>query len=330
MDPLTKTEVEEEEKSKLDTFLYDNLPGAMEMLKSTLPNKDIIYYPYNISSHNTNILKAFDFISQKTINEAEDFISIDNSIKTNISNQNKSKKNQKKSYNTKSNNKNINIKNNYLINQQPKFKISQTINPDSSWKIISDYNKLTLEKLIINTEIKVEEKLLLGNIYNIIEDINNRINPYNPVNLNKYEDYKFFGNITTLEDEKIKSGTDFANVFVTDKILSVVFTCIYNSHPWHLKITKLGDNIFIDKMEGSEIDLVTVNESDNTPSDENDRDINGYKSLAIEATLINEFIKEQVIDLKSEKMETDGKNPFYEDGEDESKLEHLGYRYGWK
>ena len=47
-------------------------------------------------------------------------------------------------------------------------------------------------------------------------------------------------------------------------------TCLYSSHPWHLKITKLGDNLYIDKMENSEIDLMRVNEIDNTPIDEDD------------------------------------------------------------
>ena len=45
--------------------------------------------------------------------------------------------------------------------------------------------------------------------------------------------------------------------------------------------TKLGANLYIDKMENSEIDLMRVNESDNTPNDEDDRNINIYKSLAI-------------------------------------------------
>ena len=69
-------------------------------------------------------------------------------------------------------------------------------------------------------------------------------------------------------------------------------TCIYNSHPWHLRFRKMGDKIFIEKMANSEIDKVTVNESDNTSTIYDDKNINSYKNLNIEATLINEFIKE--------------------------------------
>ena len=129
------------------------------------------------------------------------------------------------------------------------------------------------------------------------------------------------------EDEIIKTGSNKGNIFITDKILSVIMTCVYSSHPWHLKITKLGDNIYIDKMDNSEIDLVTVNESDNTPYDDDDRNINSYRSLAIEATLINEFIKEQMLDFESEKFEDDGPNPFVDENYKNDNIEHLGYRY---
>ena len=59
----------EEDKIEEDTFLIDNLPGAKDMLSFTLPNKDILYYPF--SSNACQNLKAFDFISQKNVNEPD-------------------------------------------------------------------------------------------------------------------------------------------------------------------------------------------------------------------------------------------------------------------
>ena len=91
--------------------------------------------------------------------------------------------------------------------------------------------------------------------------------------------------------------------------------------------TKLGANLYIDKMENSEIDLMRVNESDNTPNDEDDRNINIYKSLAIEATLINEFLKEQMLDFNSEKFESEGPYPFIDETIKKEDIERLGYRY---
>jgi len=45
----------------------------------------------------------------------------------------------------------------------------------------------------------------------------------------------------------MKDSTDSANIYVTDKILSVIMTMIFNSRPWHLKIQKVNYiNLFID------------------------------------------------------------------------------------
>jgi hypothetical protein len=90
----------------------------------------------------------------------------------------------------------------------------------------------------------------------------------------------------------------------------------------------MGDKIFIEKMPNSEIDKVTVNESDNTSTIYDDKNINSYKNLNIEATLINEFIKEQIID-KEEGEEYPGAspNPLNDEDEDDGEVEHLGYVY---
>ena len=310
-----------------DDFLLSNLPNCQDMLLKAIPHKDMIYYPP--SSGQPSFLKVFDFSSQKNLGEDDEFISIDTKTSSQAKNKSKqNKKSQNAQYGQNNKQKQSNQNKNAYAPPQPKFKISQTINPETTWKIIADFNKLTLEKLRLDqdTEIEVEEKILLGKVYPLNEEVEERINPYNPLALNKYDNMKFFGNVTTLEDEMLKTA-DFANVFVTEKILSVIMTCVYNSHPWHLKIRKVGDNIYIDKMENSEIDLISVNESDNTPSDEDDRNINGYKSLGIEATLINEFIKEQMIDMKSKPIQSDGENPFKESDMEDNEVEHLGYRY---
>ena len=71
------------------------------MSSKTLSNKVIMFYPFsqNQSLHS----KAFDFISQKNINETEDFISIDTK---NIKNVFKNKREKKLSQSKK---KNLNI-----------------------------------------------------------------------------------------------------------------------------------------------------------------------------------------------------------------------------
>ena len=316
--------------TQVDDFLLNSLPNCSEMLALTLPNKDMLYYPP--TSGQPSYLKVFDFSSQKGLNEDDEFISVDSKGASSTQPKAKGKqikKPQNTQYTQNQKQKNQPQNKNTTYIQQPKFKISQTITPESSWKIIADFNKLTLEKLRIDSdiEITVEDKGIFGTMYPLMEDIEQKVNAYNPIQLNTYNNMKFYGNISTLDDKRLRDA-EFANVYVTDKILSVIMTCVYNSHPWHLKIRKVGENIYIDKMDNSEIDLITVNESDNTPSDEDDRNINGYKSLAIEATLINEFIKEQMIDLDGQCLKATGVNPVGdEEKQQEEQIEHLGYKY---
>ena len=316
---------EEQKNKKKDNFLLENLPGASDMLSVTLPNKDLLYYPFNSKQNRT--LDVFDFIYQKKGDEAEEFVSTD---KTGPGGKAK-KQNQK--FASQKNNQNQRRTNQGNKNYNPvslqRFNITQSIQPDSTWTLIKDFNKLTLEKLVIdNTKLKVKNKEIFGNIYQINESLEDEVSPYNPKLLKTYNDMKFFGNTNTPFDHVLLGIDDSVNIYTTDKILTVIMTCIYNAHPWHLKIKKLGDKIFIEKMANSEIDLVTVNESDNTSIIYDDSNINSYKNLNIEATLINEFIKEQILDIKEElKLENTKPNPFKEQDTPDEKVEHLGYVY---
>ena len=313
--------MEEEQKNvKKDNFLMENLPGASDMLSLTLPNADLLYYPFNYKENKP--LDVFDFTYQKKVGETEEFVSVDKG-----SAQNKQKKNQKyQKHNQKRGNQ---ANKTYIPVSLQRFNINQTIQPDSTWILIKELNKVQLEKLVIdNTKLKVTNKAIYGNIYQINESLEQEVSPYNPKPLKTYNNMKFYGNTNTPFDQELLKLDDSVNIYTTDKILAVIMTCIYNGHPWHLKIKKLGDKIFIEKMDNSEIDLVTVNESDNTSTIYDDSNINSYKNLNIEATLINEFIKEQILDIREEtKLEDTRPNPFKDDDVDDKDVEHLGYVY---
>ena len=317
--------MEEEQKNKIkDNFLMDNLPGASDMLSLTLPNKDLLYYPYN--SLQNKPLDVFDFSYQRKGGETEDFVSADKTAPQPKSKKNQKYQNQKYQQNQKRGNQGN--KNLYQVSQQ-RFNVTQSIQPDSTWTPLKDFNKLTLEKLGIDiSKLKVVNKAIYGNIYQINESFEEEVSPYNPKLLKRYENMKFYGNTNTPFDSELLKMDDSVNIYTTDKILAVIMTCMYNAHPWHLKIKKLGDKIFIEKMENSEVDMVTVNESDNTSTIYDDSNINSYKNLNIEATLINEFIKEQILDIKEEtKFEDTKPNPFKDDEDDDNEVEHLGYVY---
>ena len=307
-----------------DNFLLESLPGASDMLSITLPNKDLLYYPIN--SKQNKSLDVFDFTFQKKGGESEEFVSIDKNVP-----QAKQKKNQK--YQNQKHNQNQKRGNQGNKNYNPislqRFNVTQSIQPDSTWSLIKDFNKLSLEKLVVDiTKLKVKNKAIYGTIYQVNESLEEEVSPYNPKPLKTYENMKFYGNTNTPLDQELLRIDDSVNIYTTDKILTVIMTCIYNSHPWHLKIKKLGDKIFIEKMDNSEIDMITVNESDNTSTIYDDSNINSYKNLNIEATLINEFIKEQLLDIKEElKLKNTEPNPFKDEETPEEDVEHLGYVY---
>ena len=47
----------------MDDFLIENLPWAIDMLSKTLPNKDLLYYPFN--SKQSKYLDIFAFYYTK-------------------------------------------------------------------------------------------------------------------------------------------------------------------------------------------------------------------------------------------------------------------------
>jgi hypothetical protein len=94
-----------------------------------------------------------------------------------------------------------------------------------------------------------------------------------------------------------------------------------------MKITKIGDKIFFDKMTNSHLDLTTVNESaDIPPPDSQEEGINNFYNLSCEATLINEFIKEQVVDSEMPSENVTSPNPFSID-DDQEDFEKVAYVY---
>lgn len=303
------------------------LPNSEEMLKLTLNSNNLFYYP---NSSNADY-KVFDFTSHKAVDNEDEFYSTDqkqSGIKA------KSKTSKKTTTASTAVKKNIYSKTNQ--SQGSKLKVTQTIQIPSDWKSVIEFNKQSLDKLRVDGEPEVEDIALSGSLFGISDDYSKeQVNSLNPVQAQRFEEYKFFDNITTSEDERLLRGTENgANVFITERILSVIMTMVYNSRPWHIKITKKGGNIYFDSMPDSEIDLITVNESaEEMPADDNEKaGINSFQNLSIEATLINEFIKEQILDPEEPYQEEEDPregHPFSSDNTEN--LEHSAYRYRlWK
>jgi hypothetical protein len=137
---------DESEKSKnKDNFLFDNLPGVEDMLSKTLPNKDLLFYPYSYQENNS--LNVFDFINQKKGGETDESTTEKASAPQQKNKRNQNQK-QHNRYNQNQKYKNQTNKNIYQVNQR--FSMTQTIQPESNWVLVKDFNKRILEKLAID------------------------------------------------------------------------------------------------------------------------------------------------------------------------------------
>ena len=129
-------------------------------------------------------------------------------------------------------------------------------------------------------------------------------------------------NITTSSDPVIQelAEKDEATIFATDNILSMLMCSPRSVYSWDIVITRQGNKIFLDKRDGSQIDMVSVNENAaDAPleaSEGNKDPINFPGMLASEATAINElFVNEVVMESETSKYETLHANPFHNNEE---------------
>jgi translation initiation factor 3 subunit D len=141
-------------------------------------------------------------------------------------------------------------------------------------------------------------------------------------------------NVTTSSDPILHelSEKDEGTIFTTDTILSMVMCAPRSVYPWDLVLTKLDQKIFIDRREGSALDMVTVNENAaDAPLDasEGNKDtINNPSALMMEATHINQVFPLQVVkesDTSKKEMEHD--HPFYNASEETDRPASKAYRY---
>ena len=140
-------------------------------------------------------------------------------------------------------------------------------------------------------------------------------------------------NITTSSDPIIQdlAEKDEATIFATDSILSMIMCAPRSVYSWDIIITRHGNKVFLDKRDGAQIDMVSVNENAaDAPLDasEGNKDqINFPAMLASEATAINElFVNQVVMESDTSKHEFAHGNPFHDPDETEP-LASKAYKY---
>jgi len=141
-------------------------------------------------------------------------------------------------------------------------------------------------------------------------------------------------NVTTSSDPILQelSDKDEATVFATDNILSMLMCATKSVYSWDLVFTRKGSKVFIDKRDGSSLDMVTVNENAaDAPleiSEGNKDSINSPGALMLEATHINNVFPLQVVnESDTSKVTMANEHPFYNEEVESDPPASKAYRY---
>jgi translation initiation factor 3 subunit D len=156
-----------------------------------------------------------------------------------------------------------------------------------------------------------------------------RITPKAERRLERFKNRNFF-KVTTTDDPVIRrlANEDKATVFATDNILATLMCATRSVYSWDIVVQRVGNKLFFDKRDGSQLDLLSVHETSQEPLPEAEDDINSAYSLSVEAAYINQNFSQQVLFRDGNKVSFDEPNPFANEGEE---VASVAYRYRrWK
>lgn len=141
-------------------------------------------------------------------------------------------------------------------------------------------------------------------------------------------------NVTTSSDPILQelADKDEATVFATDNVLSMLMCATKSVYSWDLVFSRKGNKVFIDKRDGSNLDMVTVNENAaDAPleiSEGNKDSINSPGALMLEATHINNVFPLQVVsESDTNKVNMPHEHPFYNEEVESDPPASKAYRY---
>lgn len=199
-----------------------------------------------------------------------------------------------------------------------------TVHVQSSWSIVDQFELQQLTKLQANLP-AAEDLRWCGELHEY-DGTFDRVTSRSNVRVRRYDDRDFYY-VTTTDDpviEELATKGD-ANVFATDAILAHLMASPRSVIPWDIVVQRVNNMVFFDKRDESSFDLLTVNENSSEPPNSDDPTaINHPDRLALEATMINQNLSQQV--MKASKVKKlDAANPFT--NEDGATPATYGYRY---
>ncbi|XP_075653834.1 eukaryotic translation initiation factor 3 subunit D-like [Castanea sativa] len=213
---------------------------------------------------------------------------------------------------------------NNMMRREP-LKSSVDIQPE--WNMLDQIPFSTFSKLSFS--VPEPEDLLLCGALEFYDRSFDRITPKNERRLERFKNRNFF-KVTTTDDPVIRrlANEDKATVFATDTILSTLMCAPRSVYSWDIVVQRVGNKLFFDKRDGSQLDLLSVHETSQEPLPEAKDDINSSYSLGVEAAYINQNFSQQVLIRDGKKVAFDEPNPFASEGEE---VASVAYRYRrWK
>ncbi|CAH9081317.1 unnamed protein product [Cuscuta epithymum] len=205
------------------------------------------------------------------------------------------------------------------------FKSSVDILPE--WTMLDQIPFSTFSKLSFSAP-EPEDLLICGGL-EYYDRSYDRVTPRSDRRLERFKNRNFF-KVTTTDDPVIRrlANEDKANVFATDTILSTLMCAPRSVYSWDIVIEKVGNKLFFDKRDGSQLDLLSVHETSQEPLPDVKEDINSAYSLSVEAAYINQNFSQQVLVKEGSKVTFEEPNPFASEGEE---VASVAYRYRrWK
>ncbi|XVF40479.1 hypothetical protein PTKIN_Ptkin01aG0116900 [Pterospermum kingtungense] len=205
------------------------------------------------------------------------------------------------------------------------FKSSVDIQPE--WNMLDQIPFSTFSKLSFT--VPEPDDLLLCGALEYYDRSFDRITPKNERRLERFKNRNFF-KVTTTDDPVIRrlANEDKATVFATDTILATLMCAPRSVYSWDIVVQRVGNKLFFDKRDGSQLDLLSVHETSQEPLPEAKDDINSAHSLGVEAAYINQNFSQQVLVRDGNKVSFDEPNPFANEGDE---VASVAYRYRrWK
>jgi len=211
----------------------------------------------------------------------------------------------------------------------PSFK-EWSVQTKTEWEMKREIMLSSLAKLQLDAkEVKYSDVMWCGKLHNY-DRMFDRITAKTEKSMRRFEDLEFF-NVSTSDDpnlqEMLQNDTG-VTMIATDHVLACLVAAARSVYSWDIVVTKIANKLIFDKRNGSQVDLLSVNETAAEPPNHDEKEsINSPVKLSQEASCINQNFSQMVLDVGRQPTEMEHPNPFNEDEDDEAAVASGAYRY---